>query len=108
MLRFLTAGESHGPCLIGIIEGLPAGMPLSPADVNADLARRQLGFGAGGRMKIEKDEVEILAGIGWNGPGKGLTTGGPIALRIENRDWANWEHKTPPLFSVPRPGHTDL
>lgn len=108
MLRFLTAGESHGPCLIGIIEGMPAGMPLSPADINTDLARRQVGFGSGGRMKIEKDEVELLAGIGWNGPGQGLTTGGPIALRIENRDWANWQHKTPPLFSVPRPGHTDL
>ncbi|MCW5849834.1 MAG: chorismate synthase [Anaerolineae bacterium] len=108
MLRFLTAGESHGPCLTGIIEGLPAGLPLSPADINTDLARRQVGFGAGGRMKIEKDEVQLLGGIGWNGPGKGVTTGGPIALRIENRDWANWEHKTPPLFSVPRPGHTDL
>ena len=108
MLRFLTAGESHGPCLTGIIEGLPAGLPLSPADINTDLARRQVGFGAGGRMKIEKDEVQILGGLGWNGPGKGVTTGGPLALRIENRDWANWEHKTPPLFSVPRPGHTDL
>ena len=108
MLRFLTAGESHGPCLTGIIEGLPAGLPLSPADINTDLARRQVGFGSGGRMKIEKDEVQILGGVGWNGPGKGVTTGGPVALRIENRDWANWEHKTPPLFSVPRPGHTDL
>ncbi len=108
MLRFLTAGESHGPCLIGIIEGLPAGLPLDAARINVDLTRRQVGFGAGGRMKIEKDEVEVLAGIGWNGPGKGLTTGGPIALRIENRDWANWQHKTPPLFSVPRPGHADL
>ena len=100
MLRFLTAGESHGPCLIGIIEGMPAGLPLDVARINADLTRRQVGFGAGGRMKIEKDEVEVLAGIGWNGPGKGLTTGGPIALRIENRDWVNWQHKTPPLFSV--------
>ena len=108
MLRFLTAGESHGPCLIGIIEGLPAGLRLSADDINGDLARRQVGFGAGGRMKIEKDEVEILSGLGWNGPGQGLTTGGPIALRIENRDWANWKDRTPPLFSVPRPGHTDL
>ncbi len=108
MLRFLTAGESHGPALLGIIEGLPAGLALSVAAINADLARRQIGFGAGGRMKIEKDEAELLSGIGWNGPGAGLTTGGPVALRIANRDWANWEHKTPPLFSVPRPGHTDL
>lgn len=108
MLRFLTAGESHGPCLTGVIEGLPAGMALSAAAINADLARRQQGFGAGGRMKIEKDEVELLSGIGWNGPGRGLTTGGPVALRIENRDWANWKDKTPALFSVPRPGHTDL
>lgn len=108
MLRFLTAGESHGPCLIGVIEGLPAGLPLSAEDINAELARRQVGFGSGGRMKIEKDEAHILGGVGWNGPGQGYTTGGPVSLRIDNKDWANWEHKTPPLFSVPRPGHTDL
>ena len=108
MLRFLTAGESHGPCLIGILEGMPAGLLLNQDEINRQLARRQAGFGRGGRMKIEHDRVEVLSGIGWNGPGSGITTGGPIALRIENHDWANWQDREPPPFTVPRPGHADF
>lgn len=108
MLRFLTAGESHGPCLIGILEGMPAGLSLNQDEINRQLARRQGGFGRGGRMKIENDRVEVLSGIGWNGPGRGITTGGPIALRIENHDWANWKDREPPPFTVPRPGHADF
>jgi len=108
MLRFLTAGESHGPCLIGILEGMPAGLWLNQDEINHQLARRQAGFGRGGRMKIEHDRVEILSGVGWNGPGRGITTGGPIALRIENHDWANWQDREPPPFTVPRPGHADF
>jgi len=102
-LRFLTAGESHGPCLITIIEGMPAGLHLSEEKINVDLRRRQGGYGRGQRMKIERDEVEILSGVA-----KGLTTGAPIALRIENKDWANWKDKDVPPWTVPRPGHADL
>src|SRR5450830_1256765 len=77
-LRFLTAGESHGPALVAILEGMPAGLPLSPPDINHDLARRQHGYGAGPRMKVEKDTAQILGGVMG-----GLTTGAPLALQIE-------------------------
>ena len=103
MLRFLTAGESHGPCLVAIVEGLPAGLPLAPEDINDDLARRQRGFGSGGRMKIEKDEVEFLSGVA-----DGLTTGAPLALRVENLDYKNWKGRQIPHMTIPRPGHADL
>jgi chorismate synthase len=106
MLRFLTAGESHGPCLTAIVEGLPAGLSIDVEAINRDLARRQGGYGRGGRMKIEKDKVEILGGVLG-----GKTTGAPIGLRIENRDWAKWrDHWAAgdlPKLSVPRPGHAD-
>lgn len=102
-LRFLTAGESHGPYLTAILEGMPAGLPLSEDDVNPDLARRQVGFGSGGRMKIESDRVEFSGGVM-----NGLTTGGPIAMRINNKDWANWAGKDIAPMTIPRPGHADL
>jgi chorismate synthase len=102
-LRFLTAGESHGPCLIAIIEGMPAGLCLSEEPINVDLRRRQGGYGRGQRMKIERDRVEILSGVAG-----GLTIGSPIALRIENRDWANWKDRDVTPWTVPRPGHADL
>lgn len=104
-LRWLTAGESHGPCLTGILDGLPAGLALTPDDLARDLWRRQQGYGRGGRMKIESDRAEILGGV-W----RGKTTGGPVALRIENRDWPNWKDKEYelPRMTVPRPGHADL
>jgi chorismate synthase len=102
-LRFLTAGESHGPCLTAIIEGMPAGLHLSEEEINVDLRRRQGGYGRGQRMKIERDEVEILGGVV-----KGLTIGAPIVLRIENKDWANWKDRDVLPWTVPRPGHADL
>jgi chorismate synthase len=102
-LRFLTAGESHGPCLTAIIEGMPAGLHLSEEKINVDLRRRQGGYGRGQRMKIECDEVEILGGVA-----KGVTIGASVALRIENRDWANWKDRDVPPWTVPRPGHADL
>ncbi len=102
-LRFLTAGESHGPCLTAIIEGMPAGLCLSEEEINVDLRRRQGGYGRGQRMKIERDKVEILSGMA-----KGLTIGAPIALRIGNKDWANWKDRDVPPWTVPRPGHADL
>ena len=106
MLRFLTAGESHGPCLTAIVEGLPAGLTVDIEAINRDLSRRQAGYGRGGRMNIEQDAVEILSGVIG-----GKTTGAPVALRIENRDWANWrEHWAAgdlPKLTVPRPGHAD-
>jgi len=100
-LRFLTAGESHGPCLLAIVEGMPAGLPLSEEDINADLRRRQAGYGRGKRMEIERDKVEIMSGVA-----KGFTTGAPISLRIENKDWRR-DEKSPPV-TIPRPGHADL
>ncbi len=103
MLRFLTAGESHGPALTAILEGVPAGLPIAADDLSRDLARRQQGFGAGGRMKIEKDRVTISAGVMG-----GATTGGPIALQIENKDWANWSEREIEAMTIPRPGHADL
>ncbi len=106
MLRFLTAGESHGPCLTAIVDGVPAGLHLDIEAVNRDLARRQGGYGRGGRMKIEHDRVEVLGGVI-----AGATTGAPLALRIANRDWANWQARWAsgdlPKLTVPRPGHAD-
>jgi chorismate synthase len=102
-LRWLTAGESHGPCLQAIVDGLPAGLALSEEDLGGDLRRRQGGYGRGGRMKIESDWAEITSGVA-----KGRTTGGPIGLRLENRDWPNWKDKEVPPFTKPRPGHADL
>lgn len=103
MLRFLTAGESHGPALTGILEGMPAGVPLTPDDINRDLARRQHGYGSGGRMQIERDRVRVTGGVM-----NGRTTGAPIALVIENRDWKNWAGRDIPPMTTPRPGHADL
>jgi chorismate synthase len=103
MLRFLTAGESHGPCLTAIVEGLPAGLPLTPADIDRDLERRQGGYGRGGRQQIERDRAEILSGIAQE-----RTIGSPLALRIRNRDWENWRDREVPPWTVPRPGHADL
>lgn len=103
MLRFLTAGESHGPQLSVILEGMIAGLLISEDNVAVDLARRQRGHGSGGRMQIERDRARITAGVM-----NGLTTGGPIALTIENRDWKNWREEEIKPFTVPRPGHADL
>ena len=103
MLRLLTAGESHGQGLVGIIEGLPSGVKIEPGLINHDLFRRQQGYGRGERMKIERDRVEILSGLV-----KGKTIGAPLALWIENRDWANWKDKPRRRKTVPRPGHADL
>lgn len=102
-LRFLTAGESHGPALVAILEGLPAGLPVDLEAVNRELARRQQGLGAGPRMKIEADQVTILSGVL-----EGVTTGAPIALQIENRDHAKWRGRAIEPMTVPRPGHADL
>jgi chorismate synthase (EC 4.2.3.5) len=111
-IRFLTAGESHGRGLVCIVEGLPADLELSSEYINRELERRQRGYGRGGRMKIEKDRVQILSGVRF-----GKTLGGPIALFIENRDWENWKEKmavegerpeTAVPFTRPRPGHADL
>lgn len=103
MLRFLTAGESHGPGLVAIVEGLPAGLPLSPQIIDGDLERRQKGYGRGERMKIEEDRVEIVAGVV-----AGRTIGAPVALRIENRDWVKGKDEERVPITVPRPGHADL
>ncbi|TAK24922.1 MAG: chorismate synthase [Chloroflexota bacterium] len=103
MVRWLTSGESHGPCLLAIVDGFPAGIPLTEDDLAVDLARRQMGYGRGGRMKIEKDRAEITSGVT-----QGLTTGGPIGLRVENLDWPNWRDKVVAPFTKPRPGHADL
>ncbi len=102
-LRFLTAGESHGPGLVAILEGLPAGLPYDPQVIDRDLARRQKGYGAGPRMKIERDQARLLGGVM-----KGHTTGGPLALLLENRDHEKWRAKPIPPFVTPRPGHADL
>jgi chorismate synthase len=114
MLRFVTAGESHGQALVAWISGLPAGVPVDLAFVGRELHRRQLGYGRGGRQRIEKDQADILAGVR-----HGKTIGAPIALRIENRDWKNWEQALPVeetagaedaqrRLTAPRPGHADL
>jgi chorismate synthase len=103
MLRFLTAGESHGPSLTTILDGLPAGLPLSPDIINKELARRQQGYGSGGRMKIEKDTVQILGGVMG-----GETTGAPLALLVQNDDHVKWKGKAIEPMTAPRPGHADL
>src|SRR3954447_9763757 len=110
-LRFTTAGESHGPGLVAVVEGLPAGLLLSPEDLDRDLARRQLGHGRGGRMKIESDRATV-----WGGIRHGHTLGSPVALLVENRDHANWAERMNPWpveaeieeVHLPRPGHADL
>ncbi|HEV2980539.1 MAG TPA: chorismate synthase [Solirubrobacteraceae bacterium] len=110
-LRLTTAGESHGPGLTCILEGLPAGLEVSAADLNADMARRQLGHGRGGRMKIERDSAEVTGGVR-----HGRTLGSPVALQIQNRDYANWQERMSPWpveadideVHLPRPGHADL
>ncbi|MGD2146522.1 MAG: chorismate synthase [Anaerolineae bacterium] len=106
MLRFLTAGESHGPCLTAIIEGLPTGLKVDIDAIDHELRRRQAGYGRGERMAIERDRVEILGGLL-----SGVTNGAPVSLRIENRDWANWRERWAagdlPRITVPRPGHAD-
>ncbi|MCJ7484032.1 MAG: chorismate synthase [Thermodesulfovibrionales bacterium] len=111
-LRYLTAGESHGKALIGILEGIPSGLSLSAEDINRDLGRRQMGYGRGGRMKIESDHAEILSGVRW-----GKTIGSPITLLIENKDYRNWlkgmspyaeDDGSIPAVTRPRPGHADL
>jgi chorismate synthase len=110
-LRLITAGESHGPGLTCIVEGLPAGLELTAEDLNRDMARRQLGHGRGGRMKIERDSAEVTGGVR-----HGRTLGGPIALQVANRDYANWEERMNPWpveeqvaeVHLPRPGHADL
>jgi chorismate synthase len=103
MIRFLTAGESHGPRLTAILEGMPAGLPFDPEDINRDLLRRQQGYGSGGRMNIERDEVQVSSGVA-----AGFTTGAPIALSVENRDYRNWREKDIAAMTTPRPGHADL
>jgi chorismate synthase len=115
MLRFTTAGESHGPALVSILEGMVAGLPLRAEDVNRELARRQQGYGRGRRMQIEQDEIEFLSGVR-----AGETLGSPIAMLVRNRDWKNWQDVMDPAprgedeglrrraVTRPRPGHADL
>ncbi|HUS12654.1 MAG TPA: chorismate synthase [Pyrinomonadaceae bacterium] len=114
MFRFTTAGESHGRALVAIVEGLPAGLPVDVALINHELQRRQLGYGRGGRMKIEQDQAEIVSGVR-----HGLTLGSPVALMIQNKDWANWTDvmaveprevasEKSRRLKRPRPGHADL
>ncbi|HLA13578.1 MAG TPA: chorismate synthase, partial [Gemmatimonadaceae bacterium] len=114
MLRFITAGESHGPALVSILEGMVAGLPLVAADIDHELKRRQQGYGRGRRMKIESDHVEILSGVR-----AGATLGSPIAMLIRNADWKNWQDIMDPApregdparkrsVTRPRPGHADL
>jgi chorismate synthase len=115
MLRFTTAGESHGPALVSILEGVPAGLPLRAEDVDVELHRRQQGYGRGRRMQIERDTIELLSGVR-----AGETLGSPIAMLIRNRDWKNWEEIMDParretdsaprkrVVTRPRPGHADL
>ncbi len=102
-LRFLTAGESHGPALTAILDGMPAGLPLDASIIDHELARRQKGYGSGGRMKIEKDVVRILSGVM-----AGETTGAPIAMLVENADHEKWKGKAVEPLTTPRPGHADL
>lgn len=112
MLRYLSAGESHGQELLGIIDGLPAGLGLTREMIDKDLSRRQRGYGRGGRMSIEKDTVRIVSGVRW-----GMTLGSPVGLVIENADWVNWREKmsddpahagSVKPVTRPRPGHADL
>ena len=112
MLRYLNAGESHGKQLLAVVEGMPAGVPVTAEQINRDLFRRQQGYGRGRRMKIEQDRIDIVAGVR-----KGLTLGSPIGLLVQNRDWKNWERimavepgdsSTLRVVTKPRPGHADL
>src|SRR5512147_3210506 len=114
MLRFFTAGESHGPAVAVVVEGLPAGVPVERERIDADLRRRQGGYGRGGRMKIETDTVEVLSGVR-----HGLTLGSPVSLLVRNRDHENWKDVMSPepqpaaarerrRLRYPRPGHADL
>src|SRR5579859_205598 len=118
MLRWLTAGESHGPALVGIVEGLPAGVELNSEDVRRALARRRLGYGRGARMKFEQDEVTLVGGVR-----HGLTQGGPVAIQVGNTEWPKWEQVMSPdpvdpaeldgmarnaPLTRPRPGHADF
>src|SRR5678815_1704106 len=114
MLRFTTAGESHGRALVAIVEGLPAGLAVNQESIDYELRRRQLGYGRGGRMKIERDHAEILTGVR-----HGLTLGSPLTLMIDNKDWPNWTdvmaaeaREVAPeksrVLKRPRPGHADL
>jgi chorismate synthase len=111
-LRYLTAGESHGPGVTALVEGMPANLVVEAEDVNFFLARRQKGYGRGGRMQIEKDQVSFQSGVRW-----GKTLGSPITLWLTNRDWTNWEKIMSPnkecenrdeRVTRPRPGHADL
>lgn len=102
-LRYLTSGESHGPALLTILEGMPAGLPIDEQLVNQQLARRQAGYGAGPRMKLEHDQAQILSGVM-----EGLSTGAPIAMMINNADHAKWKGKAIDRYTAPRPGHVDL
>src|SRR6478736_1371053 len=110
-LRMITAGESHGPGLTCVVEGLPAGLELDRELIDRDMARRQLGHGRGGRMKIERDSAQVTAGVR-----HGRTLGGPVALQVDNRDYANWEERMNPWpveaevpeVHLPRPGHAAL
>ena len=110
MLRFLTAGESHGPGLVTVVDGLPAGMEVSRLGIGTELARRRLGYGRGARMKIEKDELEIMGGVR-----HGRTLGSPVAVIIRNTEWPRWQEEMSPdpgspkrPMTTPRPGHADL
>lgn len=111
VLRMLTAGESHGQALVGILEGVPSGLPLETGDIDLQLRRRQGGYGRGGRMKIEKDQVQLLSGVRL-----GLTLGSPIAMQVVNRDWTQWTERmsveprgtAPEALTRLRPGHADL
>lgn len=102
-LRFMTAGESHGPALVAILDGMPAGLSLDKSAIDHDLARRQQGYGAGPRMKIEKDHAQILGGVMG-----GQTTGAPITIQVVNADHARWKGRALEPLTVPRPGHADL
>src|SRR5918995_3927169 len=109
-LRYLTAGESHGRALVAILEGLPAGLPVSVKDIADELTRRRAGYGRGPRMKIEKDALEVVAGVR-----AGATLGSPLAITIANSEWDKWSHVMPVEgdaggreLTRPRPGHADL
>src|SRR6476620_11864287 len=110
VLRYLTAGESHGPALVVVVEGLPAGLPITIDEVGGELARRRLGFGRGPRMRFERDDVEFLGGVR-----HGLTLGSPVSIVIHNTEWPKWQEEMSPGPGVtekplkqPRPGHADL